>query len=155
VHDRQVQVAREVGRLVESAGAPARAVEWHRHGAPRPVEQRAASLAHQPGERLRQRSSSVVFERMDNGAQRAGVFPDRPCVIDGVPGASAADADGVIDRGRTPGRQWIAASVADGRRDRQDRGPAGRADRTVERSVEQVAARRARRREDDGENGVD
>ena len=55
---------------------------------------------------------------------------------------------------RAPRGQRIAAGVAQRRRERQDRVPAGVADRPPCGMREQLAAGRARRRQNDGEEGV-
>ena len=68
-------------------------------------------------------------------------------------GAPAPRAPRQRHADRAPGRQRIAAAVAERRREREDRAPARGADRTARRVIEQLAAGRAGRREDDRQRG--
>ena len=125
--DRQAEVPREIGGLIESALAAARRVQRHRHDAGGAGEHVGAALAHQRAERPRQRSPSVVLQRVDDRAQRAVVGADRARAIDqprGVRRQRGQQASGMLTS--APGRQRIAAAIAERRRERQDRAPAAR-----------------------------
>lgn len=154
VDDRDAEVAREIRRLIEAAmPAPGR-VKRNRHGAGGAVEQRRPALTHERRQRPGERTARVVFQRVHDCAERTGVLANGAGAIDGGCASAAARADRERQGTLAPRRQRIAAAVADGRRDGNDAGPAGGADRTGGRSVEQLAAGRARRREQHGEDGV-
>lgn len=67
--DRQTHMTCEVFRLIESAFASSRRVERHRHRDVGIGENVCASLPHQCTERLGQRSSALVLERMNNRSE--------------------------------------------------------------------------------------
>ncbi len=90
--DRQPDVPREIGRLVESAVSAPRRVQRNGNGAVCARQDAGAALAHQRAERTRQRSASVVLQRVDDRAQRAVVLADRPRAIDRRASAAAARA---------------------------------------------------------------
>jgi hypothetical protein len=68
--------------------------------------------------------------------------------------AAAAGACREGDADDAPRRQRIPAAIAKRRGERQDRAPAGAADRPAGRVFEQLSARRARGRQDDGKESV-
>ena len=148
--DRHAQMAREVGGLIEPALAPPRRVERHRN---RPVGARqhvGAADAHQFGQRPRQRSPSFVFQRVHDRAQRAVVPADGARAIHLAGAAPAAGTSRQRNADRPPGRQRIAAAVADGgvsgRIDRQQDSQTG-PDVGCSRSCPQAAQDGARRTE--------
>ena len=152
--DWHAQVAREVGGLVESALSPPRRVERHRN---RPIGARqhiGAADAHQFGQRLSQCSPPFIFERVHDRAQRAVVLADGTRAIHLPVAAPAARTSRQRHADRPPGRQRIAAAVADRRCQRKNRSPAGRTDRPRRRMFEKLPAGRAGGREKDGEDGV-
>jgi len=151
---RQADVAREIGGLVEAALAAPRWMERNRNRAAGAVEHVGAARLHQCRERPRERSAAFVLEGVNHGAQRAVVRADRAGTIDGAIRAPAARTPRQRQADRAPRRQRIAAAIAQRRREREDRSPAAIADRSVCGMVERVAARRARRREHDAEDGV-
>ena len=152
--DRQAQMTREIGGLVETAGAPPGRMQRHRHDRRRAGQHIASAVAHECRERGRQRTPSVVLQRVDDRSQRSLVGADRTGAVDARrrTAASGATRQGKADH--APGRQRIAATVAQRGRQRMDGPPAGVADWSVRRAFERRVARRARRREDHREKGV-
>jgi len=152
--NRYADVARQIRGLIEPALAPPRRVKRHRN---RPVGARQhvrAAEAHQFGQRLRQRSPSFVFERVHDRAQRAVICADGTRAIHPAGATPAAGASRQRHADRPPGRQRIAAAIADGRGERKNRSPARWTDRPHRRAFEKLPAGGAARREKDGEDGV-
>ena len=116
----------------------------------RPVQNLAAARAHQRGEPNRNRPSSLILQRVDDRSQDAVVRPDGPRAIDGSrqpPAAGTARNRQITD---APGREWIAAGLAKGRREGNDRSPAAIADGSGRGPFERFAAARASGREQHG-----
>jgi hypothetical protein len=155
VNDREVQVTREVSCLIEAACPVSRPVKRHRNYTGGIGEQVGASIAHERAQRSGQRSPAFVLQRVDDRSESAVVLADGPCAIDQPPDAATASTTGERNADGAPGGQRIAADVAQGRRQWEDRTPAIRADWTVRRRLEQLVARRATRCKDDRENGVE
>lgn len=130
--ERDPEAAGEVRGLIEPAFACSRSVKGNRNRALRAGEDVGASAAHQRGERRRQRSPAVVFQRVDDFPQRALIFA-----------------------GRGPRRDRAAGTVAAIRADRKNGLPAPGADRAVERMFERASAGRAGRRETDCKKRVE
>jgi hypothetical protein len=87
-------------------------------------------------------------------AKRAVVQADGAPAIDGPRHTAAAGASRGGDADGAPRRQRITAAITDRRRDGAHRLPAGRADRTGCRMIEQARAAGADRGEQNGEEGV-
>ena len=101
------------------------------------------------------RSASLVFERVDDGPQRSVIGANSARPVDEARSATAARASRQRHADRAPGRQRIAALIAERRCQRQNRRPACRADWTARRVFEQTVAGGAGGRQDDGENGIE
>jgi hypothetical protein len=152
--DGQAGVPREIVRLVEPAVAATRWMKRDRNRAVRAVENRCAALAHQRAQRPRERAAAVVLQGVDDGAKRAVVRADRACAIDEPFAPPAARAARERDTNLAPGRQRIAAAIAQRRRERENRAPAAPADRTVGGMVERLVAGRASGSKNDAEDSV-
>ena len=143
-------------RLIEAALPPARRVERDRERRRRrPRGGRRPRMRIRPRQRPGQRSASLVFESVDDRPQRSVVGANRARPIDEARSATAARAARQRHADRTPGRQRIAAPIAERRCQRQNRRPARRAHRTARRLFEQTVAGGAGWRQDDGENGIE
>jgi hypothetical protein len=153
--DWKLQEAGEILRLVEAALAPARRVERDRNNTGGALEEIGAADAHQPRQRPGQRSASLVFESVDDSPQRPVMGANGARLVDEARSATAARASRQRHADRTPGRQGIAAPIAERGCQRQNRRPARRADWTARRLFEQTVAGGAGWRQDDGENGVE
>jgi len=93
VHEGKPETAGEVGRLVEPAVAAPRSMKGNRHDTRDAGKNVGAAAAHQRSERLGQRSSAFVLERLQDRAERAVVVPDGARPVDGArhpPAAAAA-----------------------------------------------------------------
>jgi len=77
VDQRRTEVTRERARLIEPALTLARSVQRHRNDAINPFENVCAGGAELHRERTRQRRTSVVLERVYDGAQRSLVRAKR------------------------------------------------------------------------------
>ena len=133
--DRQPEVPRQFRRLVEPPRAPAPPVERHRHHAVGPGQHVGPVPAHQRGQGRRDRAAPLVLERVDDRAQRPLVRADRAPAADRARSAPAAGADAGPEAHASPGRQGVAADVAQRGRQRPDGGPARGADGAGRRGV--------------------
>ena len=113
-----------------------------------------AAQSHEGGQLTRERSSSVVLQRVNDGAERAFVCTDGSRSCHGARETSASRTpawSGVIQE---PGRQRIAADVAERRCERKNRAPARSADRAFSRSLERTLTDGAGRGENNSEQCV-
>jgi hypothetical protein len=78
------QTARQIGSLVEPALSTPGGMERNRHHALGCRQQVGAAFAHQPGEGISERSPSLVFDGVHDGAQCPVVVADRTGSIDGT-----------------------------------------------------------------------
>lgn len=108
----KTQMPRELGGLIEAARALAHGVEWDRHDAVHSVEQRASSFAHQRRQVTRNRSTSLVLQGVNDLSQGTLIFADRPSAIHRVSRPHASRASGRGSADDPPGRQGVAATVA-------------------------------------------
>jgi len=155
VDDRTAQLPREVRGLIESSPPLLRCMQRNGDHASRAAQNVAASGTQQRAEWTRQRTAPLVLQRMDDCPKRAVVVAEgaRPIDKPARPPASRALLQRRTDR--TPPGERVATLVAQRRRQRTNRFPAGKADRALGRMLEQFAARRAGRRHDDGQQGVE
>ena len=155
VNDRPREMPGEIRRLIEPTLAAARRVEWYRDNVVGARPHIGAALRHQRRQFRRERPPAVVFEGMDDRTQRAVVSAYRACERDDAPLAATPWAQRLSAIERPPGCERVAAAGAQRRRQRQDCLPAAAANRPLRRLVERLVARRARRGEQDAEDGVD
>ena len=152
--DRDAQLPREIGGLIEAPFPSPRRVERHRDGGVDAFQKIPASIAHQRGQRAGKRSPSVVLQRVDDGPERPFVGADRAGPIDVAADAPATRAPRQGHADRSPRRQRIAAAIAQRRGQRENRKPAPRTHRPVCRAIERRVARCARGREQNGQQGI-
>jgi len=129
---RRPQMERQVIRLIEAAAVLTPGVQRHRNHAVRIIEHPLTSFAHQRAEPWRDRSTAIVFQRMDD------VF--HPALIG-------------IDC-RHPRNRVRAIEVFVNRLGRAHRGPAEFAHGSVKWRSKSGAAGRARRLEQRGQNDI-
>src|SRR4029079_14858938 len=93
---REAEVLSEIVGLIEAAAQRAQRMERHRHERVRVGEDIAAGLTEKTRERSRERAAPLVFEGVNDVAQRAVVAAGAAC--DGKNGAlaSAAGAEEVL-----------------------------------------------------------
>jgi len=155
VNDRTAKLPRKVRSLIESSPPPLRGVQRNGDHTGHAAQNVAASGTQQRAERTRQRTAPLVLQRMDDCPKRAVVIAEGTRPIDKPARAPASRALLQRRADGTPPGQRVATLVAQRRRQRANRFPAGKADRAVGRMLEQFAARRAGRRHDDGQQGVE
>ena len=82
-HNGKSEVVGEISRLIETALAPTRRMKRNRYGDAGLQHQIPSSVSHALCERLRQRASTVVLERVNDVAQgtRIGSDRSRPCHV--------------------------------------------------------------------------
>lgn len=114
VRARDRQMPGDFRGLVEPTRSLARAMEGNRHDEVGAGKQRASVLRQQDRQRTRQRSSSVVLERVHDGPQRSIVFADGAALSQVMRLAPAARTLSAFDADNPPRRQRIAADVAQG-----------------------------------------
>ncbi len=153
--DRQAQMLREVGRLIETARAAARWMKRNRHGRVGAVEKVRTAFAHQHRQRHRQRSAALVFQRMHDRAQRSLVEAHGTRSIDVTCGAATAGAPRERATDRAPCRERIPTGVTQRWGEGKDGTPARRTDRPARRLLQCVAADGTWRRDQHGEKRVD
>lgn len=153
--DRQSEVSREIGRLIEAPLAVPRSMQRHGDHACGTSQHLGAAFAHEGREPLRQRPAPVVLQRVHDRTKRAVVLAHRAGEIHGWlhPPATRADRERPADD--PPARERIAAALAEGRCEGKNGTPAAATYRTIGRMLQRGVAHRARRREHDGENGVE
>ena len=88
--DPEVEVAGEVGRLVESPLETAEGVERDRNDEVGAGKQSVRPVAHQACQGARQRTASVVLQGLDGGPQRALVAPCSSRAVDESSATAAA-----------------------------------------------------------------
>ena len=145
----RAEVPCQIQGLIESAGAPPRRVKGNRDEAVRALKQNLAPAPHQGGQRPGQRAASFVLQRMHDGAKRPIVGARRERAIDETAPAAATRAPRHRHADDAPRRQRIAAAFAEWIGQRPYGLPAAVADRSARRAIEELAAGRAGRREDD------
>ena len=151
----QSQSTREIVCLVETAlTAPGR-MERHRNDGLSALQNRPALFTHARGKRHGKRPPPVVLERVHNRAKRAGVLTNSPAPRDSRLDPPAARTTGPAQGDDAPGRQRIAADVAERRGERANRRPADGTNRALCRVVQKGAAGGAGRREEDTEKSID
>jgi hypothetical protein len=170
LHDRQPEALCEILRLIEATLPPAARMERDGNDDVRVPQEVGTRHAHARSQRAPDRTPPLVFERVDDFAQRAIVKADRAPAIDRAPPTPAADAPrhgGDASAGlsvasglwqgdeRTPRRQRIAARFAQRRRDRADGLPAAGADGTGRWAIEEACAAGAGRSEKNGDQRVE
>lgn len=185
LQDRQPEAACEIRGLIEATLPATTRMERDGNHGVGVAQEVGARDPHARGERAPNRSPPLVFERVDNLAQRAVVEADRAPAIDRAAPTPAADAPrrggdastglsialslskGDASTGlsialslskrddRAPRRQRIAARFAERRRDRADGLPAGGADRTGGWTIEETCAAGAGRSEKNGDQRVE
>lgn len=153
--DRNPKMPPEIESLVETTRSTTRRVERHRNDRSRSLEHIRASSPQHRAKRGGKRPPAVVFQRVNDCAQRALVRAYRPRPIDEATRAPTARASRERHADDTPRRQRIPARVAKRRREWKNRSPAGVANRTARRMIEQFLARRARWGQDDREDGIE
>ena len=164
----QAEFAREQFGLVEAARGAAAPVQRHGHGNVRTGEHVGSVRAQQRAQARGQRAPPLVLEGMDDVPEVPLVRADRAGARNGTrrsPAGQAArrrcQATGRQPRcggGVGPAPKWrerIAAGIAEGRRERPDALPAPLAHRAGGRRLEDLRARRAGGRDDDGGQRVD
>jgi hypothetical protein len=132
-----------------------RPVQRHRDDAHRAVEDVGAALAHQRAQPPGDRTSTIVFERVNDRAQCPLVRPDSARTIDGASDPAAARADAKVAARAPPRRQRVAASIAERRGDWQDGAPASLADDASRWLGENLTARGAGRCDQNRGQAVD
>ena len=148
---RSAQLPREIVRLIESA--PERAPRMQRYGydGVRIRQQRRAGPAHRLRKWASKNPPPPVFERVEDLAKRAFIAARAARYRESRCGAAAARA---LLRHAAPRGQGVAASHAHRRGDVTHGQPAGGADRTAQRALEQDAAPRAHRGQQCANNQV-
>src|SRR5207244_2838132 len=99
-------------------------------------------------------SPAFVLECIDDRAQRSVVRADGAGAIDVTGAAAAARTLREREADRAPGGQRISTAIAERRRQRKNRAPAGVADGTARRTIEEAVAGRARWSENDAQKRV-
>ena len=155
VDHRPPQLGGQLRRLIEAPCSLPPRVQRNRHHAVDAGQYFRPRLAHQPAQRRRQRMALLVLEDVHESAKGALVGTDRPPVPNQRVGVPAARAVFGPRRVRRPGRQRIAAAVADGRGETGQVPPARRTDRTAGGRIEQRPARGAARRQQHREERVE
>jgi len=146
VDHRRSEASRELPRLIEASRTLTSGMQRYWNDTVRLEQQRFAGSTHQPREPSRERVALLVFQRMNDLAQRAVVFTNRagPSNDPRMKSAGAAYVKSARGRGLNNlfAESWkrVATHIADGRRDRVDRHPAISTHTTLERHFENCAA---------------
>ena len=115
-------------------------MERYRHGQIGIRENVCAACPHHGAKRLCQRSSPFVLERVNNRSQRSLVKADGSGTVQWAAHATAPRASVERNADHPPRGQGVAAQIAQGRCEWQDRVPAGWTDRTEHRTIQCVTA---------------
>ena len=134
---RQVDFAREIVSLIESALQQTNGMQGHGNHGISALEQIQPAAAHQAGQRLRQLAPAFELEGMEQLAQRAFVRRGTSRHGECRRPSRATPAEGRCVQAL---RQSIAASLAEGRANQADTVPAVVADRSIEWAHERPAA---------------
>ncbi len=152
--NRQLEISRELERLVESTRAAAPAMEWNGYDDRCLGKDVHARLSHAAPERTRKRAATRILHRVQNRAQRSLVRTDRAAARDCRWPTPAAGTLSRCEAEDPPRRQRISTRRANRRDERRDCVPAGGTDRAAGWMGERCVAGRARRREHDGKETV-
>ena len=129
-------------------------MERNRNDGVRTGQDLCSGAPHPRTERPRDRLTSVVLQRVDDGSERAFVRSNRASSRDERPHPAAPYAPRFSKAHEAPRRQRIAARLTARRSDWHDRRPASGANRAASRLFERLAAGRADRSEQDGQNTI-
>ena len=112
------QMARDLGGLIETARPFSRSMQRNRHCRIRARQRGDAAHGQKPSKRTRQRSSPVILQRVDDGAERPVVLADgAACTSRHARPRRHRGQVTAFDLVNSPRRQGIAADVAERRRE--------------------------------------
>ena len=141
--NRQPDVAGKILGLIEAAFPASGGMERNRNGDLRAVGHIDATRSHEAPERLCQRPSPVVLERVNDCSKDAFIRTDRARAVDRTRHPPATGTPRERCAQDAPGRERIAAPIAKRWCERKNRVPAVGADGTERGAMQQVGARRA------------